>query len=136
MEDILVPIFVCVVLPVAIVAIVFGASMFQDRQRTKILTKAIDNNLSMDVDKLAEALRKPVKTPEEIRNSRLLRGCIFSFIGIVLLAIGIVNWCSGADLQSDNVSVTMMIGGISLAIGGSFMTVYYVTRKQIPQNKD
>lgn len=38
----LVPIFICVVLPVAIVLIVFLAAMNSDNKRAKILIKAIE----------------------------------------------------------------------------------------------
>ena len=40
MQDILVPIFVCVVLPVAIV---FAAAINNDNKRAKVLIKAIDS---------------------------------------------------------------------------------------------
>lgn len=78
MTSIIVPIFVCVVLPVAIVAIVYAASINSDNQRSKVLIKAIESNCGIDADKLAEALQKPKKTAREILNLRLLRGCIFS----------------------------------------------------------
>ena len=58
MTAILVPIFVCVVLPVAIVAIVFAAAMNNDNKRAKVLIKAIESNCGIDADKLAEALQK------------------------------------------------------------------------------
>ncbi len=85
MAQILVPIFVCVVLPVAIIAIIFGASINSDNKRSKVLIKAIESNCDIDADKLAEALQKPKKTALEILNLRLLRGCIFSLVGIAVL---------------------------------------------------
>ena len=95
----LVPIFVCVVLPVAIVAIVFAASMNNDNKRAKVLIKAIESNCGIDADKLAEALQKPKKTAREILNLRLLRGCIFSFIGIALCIVGIIPFCMGSEFS-------------------------------------
>ena len=131
MSHVLVPIFVCVVLPVAIVAIVFAAAINNDNKRAKILIKAIESNCGIDADKLAEALQKPKKSAREILNTRLLLGCLFSFVGLMLLTVGIVSLCMGSEFASDPVTVPMMFGGISLSIGLSFIVVYFVTRKQL-----
>ena len=131
MAQILVPIFVCVVLPVAIIAIIFGASINSDNKRSKVLIKAIESNCDIDADKLAEALQKPKKTALEILNLRLLRGCIFSLVGIAVCIIGIIAYSMGMEFQTDAVTVPLIFGGISLAIGLSYLVVYFVTRKQI-----
>lgn len=135
MEDtlvpILVPIFICVVLPVSIVAIVFAAAMNNDNKRSKVLIKAIESNCGIDAEKLAESLQKPKKTAREILNLRLLRGCIFSFVGLALCIVGIVSFCNGTDFSADPVSVPLVFGGASLAIGLSYLVVFFVTRKQV-----
>lgn len=127
----LVPIFVCVVLPVAIVAITAATKMNSDNKRSNVLIKAIESNCGIDADKLAEALQKPKKTAREILNQRLLRGCIFSFIGIALCIVGIVSLCMGTEFAADPVTVPLLFGGASLAVGLSYLVVYFVTRKQI-----
>lgn len=127
----MIPIFICVVLPIAIVAIVFAAAMNNDNKRAKVLIKAIESDCGIDADKLAEALQKPKKTAREILNLRLLRGCIFSFIGLALCIVGGVSNSLGAEFSSDSVTVSFVFGGASLAIGLSYMVVYFVTRKQI-----
>lgn len=131
MTDILVPIFICVVLPVAIVAIVCAAAMNSDNKRAKVLMKAIESGCGIDADNLAAALQKPKKTAREILNLRLLRGCIFSFIGLVLCIVGIVSLCLGTEFSADPVTIPLVFGGASLAIGLSYLVVYFVTRKQI-----
>lgn len=127
----LVPIFVCVVLPVLIVAIVYAASINSDNKRSKVLIKAIESNCNIDAQKLAEAFQKPRKSAREILNLRLLRGCIFSFIGLALCIVGIVSLCMGTEFSADPVTVPLVFGGTSLAIGLSYIVVYFVTRKQI-----
>lgn len=131
MEGILVPIFICVVLPVAIVAIIFAASMNSDNKRAKVLIKAIEANNNIDADKLAEAMRKPKKSAREVLNQRLLMGCIFTFIGVALFIFGLVSYFMGVGFESDPVTVPMIFGGASLAIGLSYLVVYFVTRKQV-----
>lgn len=131
MTSIIVPIFICVVLPVAIVAIIYAASINSDNQRSKVLIKAIESNCGIDADKLAEALQKPKKTAREILNLRLLRGCIFSFIGFALCIGGIIALCVGLEFTSGAVAMQLLFGGASLAIGLSYLIVYFVSRKQV-----
>lgn len=131
MEDILVPIFICAILPISIVLIVFLSVMNSENKRAKVLIKAIESNNGIDADKLAEALQKPKKTAREILNGRLLRGCIFSFIGLALCIIGIVSLCTGSEFSSDPVTVPLIFGGASIAIGLSYLVVYFVTRKEV-----
>lgn len=127
---VIVPIFICVVLPVSIVAIVFGAKINSDNKRANVLIKAIEANCGPDADKLADALQKPKKGVREILNLRLLRGCMFSFVGLALCIVGIVSLCCGSEFSSDPVTVPLVFGGASLAIGLSYLVVYFVTRKQ------
>lgn len=131
MVDILVPIFVCVVLPVAIVGIYYWSQINAENKRAEILMKAIEANCGPDADKLAEALQKPRKTAREILNLRLLRGCMFTFVGLGLCIVGIVSAYMGTEFASDPVTVPLVFGGASLAIGLSYLVVYFVTRKQV-----
>lgn len=131
MVDILVPIFVCVVLPVAIVGIYYWSQINAENKRAEILMKAIEANCGPDADKLAEALQKPRKTASEILNLRLLRGCMFTLVGLGLCIVGIVSACMGTEFASDPVTVPLVFGGASLAIGLSYLVVYFVTRKQV-----
>ncbi|MDE6272634.1 MAG: hypothetical protein K2M31_06470 [Muribaculaceae bacterium] len=130
MSEILVPIFVCVVLPVSIVAIVFAATINSDNKRSKVLIKAIEC-CGIDADQLAAAFQKSKKDPLEVLNLRLLRGCMFSFVGVVLFIVGIVSLCSGSEFSSESVVLPLIFGGVSFAIGLSYLTVYFVSRRQI-----
>lgn len=131
MTEILIPIFVCVVLPVAIVAIVFAAAINNDNKRAEVLIKAIESNGGIDADKLAEALQKPKKTARELLYHRLLRGCIFTFIGIALCVVGIVLSYYVSESSEDSFIIPLVFGGVSIAIGLSYLVVYFVTRKQV-----
>lgn len=132
MHEIL-PIFVCVVLPVSIVLIVFLAAMNSDNKRAQILIKAIESGNGIDADRLAEAMRKPQKSARELLNLRLLRGCIFSLVGVALCTIGLVSLVKGINFGSDPVTIPLVFGGASFAIGVSYLIVYFVTRKQVKE---
>ncbi|MDE6523498.1 MAG: hypothetical protein K2L17_11820 [Muribaculaceae bacterium] len=136
MEDVLIPIFVACVMPIAIVLIVALRKSNTVNKRSEILIKAIEANKEVDTDKLIEAMKEPTKSPQEILNARLLRGCMFSLIGLALVIVGIVNLANGTEFSADPVTVPMMFGGISLAIGISYLIVYFVTRNQTETTED
>lgn len=137
MVSVLVPIFVCVVLPVAIVLIVSLTEINKEKQRAEIIKKAMECNNSINTEKLIESFRKPRRSAREILYRRLLLGLIFSLIGIGLLIIGLVSFCMGTEFGADPVTVPLVFGFISFAIGASFLIVYYVSKKQIinPEEK-
>lgn len=127
----LIPISICVILPVAIVAIVFATIMNSDNKRAKVLIKAIESSCEIDTDKLAKALQRPKKSEIEILNLRLLRGCIFSFIGLVFCITGIIFLCTGTKFLFELITFPLVFGGASLAIGVSYFIVYFVTRRPL-----
>lgn len=53
---IVVPIFVCVILPVAIVAIVFWAQVRNRRQKSQVIMEALKHSDSVDINRLAKLL--------------------------------------------------------------------------------
>lgn len=131
MDDALISIFICVVLPVAIVFIRSYGRINGDNKRTQIILKALEANKDVDTDKLIESFKKTPQSARQILNLRLLRGCIFSLVGIVLVTVGVVNLICGAGFSADPVSVPMLFGGASMAIGVSYLIVYWVTRKDV-----
>lgn len=130
MEDILVPIFICVILPVSIVLITSLTKINGDNKRSQIIIKAIEANREVDTDKLIESLKKPQKSSREILNARLQRGWMYSLIGAVLSVFSFINLANGTGFDDDSVSIPLLFGGISLAVGVSYLITYFVTRKQ------
>ncbi|MCM1037625.1 MAG: hypothetical protein NC406_09925 [Bacteroides sp.] len=124
LEDILVPIFICALLPAAIVWIVFHSQVTADRLRAQVLIKAIESNNGIDADKLAEAMQKPRKTPAERQRSRLLCGCLFSLLGLCSLIYALVLLFA-KEPDSD----FFIIAGICLPVGISYLVVYLMSRK-------
>lgn len=136
MTSILVPVFVCVILPIAVVLITSLSKMNAENKRTQIIIKAIEANKDVDTDKLIESLKKPQKSNREILNGRLLRGCIFSFIGIVFAIEGIVSTAIGTEFRPETDTIPFILGGIALSIGISYLIVWKVTCKQIDSNNE
>jgi F0F1-type ATP synthase assembly protein I len=130
----LVPIFVCVVLPVAVIFINYRASMNRENKRAEVLIKAIEVNNGIDAEKLAEAFSKPKKTAREVLSLRLLRGCVSTLVGLAFGIYGIYMDCAHPDAWLQ--MVAYLICGALLAIGIGYLIVYFVTRKQVLGNAD
>ena len=132
----LTPIFICVVLPVLIVLIKSITSMYETNKRSQVFLKALENdNTNIDPDKIVEVFKKPQKSALEILNKRLLLGCIFSLVGVGLEAFSLVAYINGNIFNHYMVKVPMIFGFGVLAIGISYLIVYFVTRKQVNENK-
>lgn len=125
-------IFICVVLPISIVLITSVSKILSDNKRSQIIVKAIEADKEIDTDKLLDALQKPKKSAQEILNSRLLYGCIYSLVGLALIVSGIVSsvWYADSDTM-----VLYIFGSISIALGISYLIVYFLTRKQVCTNQ-
>ncbi|MDE6512159.1 MAG: hypothetical protein K2L00_08745 [Muribaculaceae bacterium] len=131
MEDVLVPIFCGCVLPIAIVLIVSMRKKNSDDKRAEILIKAIESGEELDADKLAEALGKPRHTPLEVLNSRLLRGCLYTLVGLALAVVYLI-W---PNVDTNALMSLILLSAVSTAVGISYLIVYFVTRSQVHDEK-
>lgn len=122
-------------MPVSIVLIAVYYAINSDNKRAKVLIKAIESGNNIDTDKLVEALRKPQLTPAELLNQRLLRGCIFSLVGAALVVCGLLNYVFVSNSAVGLLLLAGIVGGISIAIGVSYLIVYFVTRKKADTDK-
>ena len=133
MEDkIIIPIAVCVILPIMIVWLVQRTVTNRVNKNAEIILKAIENNSTIDADALVNALGRRAKSAREILNKRLLRGCMFSLIGVALVISDVVMYCTSSDPEdNDLLAIFMILSGVLLAIGIAYLIVYYVTRRDV-----
>ena len=124
--QILVPLGICVALPVLVVWLYYRAIMNADNKRSEVLIEAIRANNSIDAESLVKAFAKPQKSAQEILNGRLLRGCIWTFIGLVVSISSLIYM----DIDEEY-AFFLVCGLISFAVGVSFLIVYFVSRKQL-----
>ena len=128
----LVPIGVCVVLPIMIVWIVFKAKTNNDNKRADVLIKAIENNANIDAEKLAEALGKQQISAKELLNRRLLRGCMFTILGVAFSIIALM--CSAA--REDMQFISYILAALGFAVGIAYLIVYFVTRNSTAETEE
>ena len=127
MRDIIVPIGICVVLPVMLVWLVTRVRRNEIDKKTEVMLKAIESGATIDSDLFKEAPKKRKSTKERLLN-RLICGCAASIIGAALTAIGIIPWMR---LEDDYFAPLLIFGGISLAVGIALFIGFFVGRKML-----
>ncbi|MDE5983350.1 MAG: hypothetical protein K2G92_09630 [Duncaniella sp.] len=124
---ILVPLGLGLVLPVMIVWLATRTHINSDNKKAEVLIEAIKSGHVPDTETLAEVLTKSSKTPRQILESRLLRGCVSTLAGIALAVLTVILTECDEDL-----SFMMVLGaGILLSVGIGNLIVYFVTRKNV-----
>lgn len=124
-EDIIslsIPIFICVVLPIAIVAIKSAVYKNKDNQRTKIMLAMIEKNSDIDLDKIKDILQKEKKSFRQQALSNL-RG------GLICIGIGasIILW---RLLTHKGEPFFLLVGGIVMAVGIALVVMYFITMRE------
>lgn len=132
MRDIIVPIGICVVLPVMIVWLVTRVRRNEIDKKTEVMLKAIESGATIDSDLFKEAPKKRKSTKERLLN-RLVCGCAASIIGAALTAIGIIPWMT---LEDDTYAPLLIFGGISLAVGIALFIGFFVGRKMLAKEME
>lgn len=133
MEDLLVPILiplgVCVVLPVLIVWLVVRHKTNETNKRTEIALAAIEKNSEINVEDFFRKMSPPRKTYKEKLHKRFLWGGILTGAGLGMLGLCLfLCWKGGSD---DALTGTFMFGIIPFFIGVSILIINAICRKDL-----
>ena len=126
--EILIPIGVAVVLPVAIVAIVFKSALASDRNRKEIILAALEKNPNLDVEDLVKRMKKSNKLIKEKLLARLERGCLCCLMGVAFVLLYFV-----LSVQNEFLIIT---GPALIAIGIAFLVSYFVGRRMLAKEME
>lgn len=126
--EILIPIGVAVVLPVAIVAIVFKSALASDRNRKEIILAALEKNPNLDVEDLVKRMKKSNKLIKEKLLARLERGCGSCLMGVAFLLLYFF-----LSVQNEFLIIT---GPALIAIGIAFLVSYFVGRRMLAKEME
>lgn len=121
--EILIPIGVVVVLPVAIVAIVFKSALASERNRKEIILAALEKNPNLDVEDLVKRMKKSEKLIKEKLLARLERGCLCCLMGVAFILLYFF-----LSVQNEFLIIT---GTALIAIGIAFLVSYFVGRRML-----
>lgn len=127
--QILVPIGVAVVLPIAIVAIVFRSALASERNRKEIVLAALEKNPDIDVEQLMKNLKKSEKLIKEKLLARLERGCLCCLMGMAFMVLYFFLGVQGEDF-------IVIVGAALIAIGIAFLVSYFVDRRMLAQEME
>ena len=131
--DILVPLGICVVLPVMIVWLTTRGKINSDKLRAQIILEAIRNNPNVDPKELAEMFKPATKSEKEILNKRLQRGTVCSFLGLGGI-IGSLLISYFGFFTSEDLMVAIFLSVIVLAVGVGSLVTFFYQRKQVANN--
>ena len=127
--QLLVPIGVAVVLPIAIVAIVFKSALASERNRKEIVLAALEKNPDIDVEELMKNLKKSEKLIKEKLLARLERGCLCCLMGVAFMLLYFFLGVQSEDL-------IVVVGAALIAIGIAFLISYFVGRRMLAQEME
>ena len=122
----LIPICICVVLPVMVVWLVTRARIKKNEQKMAVLVKAIENGVEIDPELLVSETESSRNTKMKLIK-KLTTGIVCSMIGIALLV------CPSLDAFEGVAGLEMLyiIGGVMVAIGVAYMVAFFVGRKYL-----
>lgn len=126
--QILVPIGVAVVLPIAIVAIVFRSALASERNRKEIVLAVLEKNPDIDVEQLMKNLKKSEKLIKEKLLARLERGCLCCLMGVAFVLLYFF-----LSVQNEFLIIT---GPALIAIGIAFLVSYFVGRRMLAKEME
>lgn len=124
LEDILVPIFICVLLPVAIVWIVGRTRQNETNRKTEVLLKAIESGAQIDPDMFKDKEKTPRSVKQQLLD-KLTTGCITSFMGAAFLAMYVLK------VEFFLADLLPIAGFILLAVGLAMFISYFVGKNML-----
>ena len=137
--DLLLPLGVCVVLPVMIVWLVMRTRQNETNKKTEIMLKAIESGATVDTE-FFKSQQKGQKTIKERLLGRLTGASIMTLLGVALLVIAVVFGNSyapdGWNFSDSPAPVFAVIGGILLAIGLALFAVFFAGKKMLAKEME
>lgn len=128
--QVLVPIAICVVLPVLIVFIVGRVRQNEINRRAEIMLKAIENGQTINPElfKTSESKKKTIK---EDLLEKLSGACITFLMGTSFLCIGLLYSFHPTWRAFLSPSLMLVAGGVLLAVGVSLFITYFTGKKML-----
>ena len=131
MEDlvaILVPLGVCVALPVLVVWLVMRSKINSQNRNAEIMMEALKTNNSETIEVLKALMVKNVKTPLDKLMKKLTWGCALSLIGIGLIILCCIM---GYDnLMEDDYDI-LFVGICCLGAGIGLLIAFFVNKRML-----
>lgn len=125
LEDILVPLGICVALPVMIVWLVMRKKTNETNRRTEIVLAAIEKNSEIDVEDFFKKMNPAQKTLKEKLMQRFLWGVVLVALGVALIVFVLMQALFGGAEVND---MMLLCGVVACFVGVAFLIAYRVSR--------
>lgn len=124
------PVFICVVLPVMVVLIVGIVRKNETNRKAEVMLKAIENGASIDPEFFKSTTKqKKQRTIKERLLDRLTGACVTGLIGAAALGYGI--WKGNLGGWDDGDKLFILIAGVLIAIGISNLVLFFTGKKML-----
>lgn len=131
--DNLIPIGVCVVLPIFIVWLNLRAKMNETNRKAEVMLKAIEAGKEVDADYF-----KPEGKAKTVKGQllgKLTGACITFLIGALVMTI-VLCMSAQEKIDSEATLVFAVFGGIMIAIGVALFIAFFVGKKMLAKEMD
>ena len=130
--EIIIPICVCVVLPVMIVWLVMRARQNETNRKAEIMLKAIESGADIDLSVFNPKAKKE-KTVKQQLLGRLTGACVTSLLGIAMIVASLFTSKNPSIMMFDaeDLGGLVVMGSILLAIGIALFIAFFVGRKML-----
>ena len=128
--EVIVPIFICVILPVAIVLIIGLVRRNETNRKAEVMLKAIENGVPVDLERLNP--KKKSKSIKQDLLEKLNGACITGIMGIGFLTLGIFrtqSWEFGRNMFLNK--FWLPAGAVLLAVGIGLLISYLAGKKML-----
>ena len=126
--DNLIPIGVCVVLPIFIVWLNLRAKTNETNRKAEVMLKAIEAGKDIDADYFKPA--EKTKTVKGQLLGKLTGACITFFIGAIVFTV-VWLMSSQGSIDSEDILGLSVLGGILVAIGIALFISFFVGKKML-----
>ena len=131
--DNLIPIGVCVVLPIFIVWLNLRAKMNETNRKAEVMLKAIEAGKEVDADYF-----KPEGKAKTVKGQligKLTGACITFLIGALVMTI-VLCMSAQEKIDSEATLVFAVFGGIMIAIGVALFIAFFVGKKMLAKEME
>ena len=135
LEDILVPLGICVALPVLIVWLVMRKRTNDTNRRTEIALAAIEKNPDIDVREFLSKLNPPRKSLQEKLVGKLHYACLFIAVGLGLGIYALWSSYKCSEIPGQFCDILYLFALLSLLIGIAYLLVFFFSRKMLMQER-
>ena len=133
--EVLIPIAICVVLPVLIVWFVSRVRQNETNRKAEIMLKAIENGASIDPALFKTESKKKASIKQDLLD-KLTGGCITSLMGVAFLTAGLLFAYHPVWHAFLSPSLLIVAGGVMMAVGIGLFISFFTGRKMLAKEME